>query len=61
MSTKTTAPDGWKPPSTAPRDGYDFEYLCSDGKVRIGVLAERIHRDPRMIGWRRLENQHEQS
>ncbi len=49
-------PVGWSPPESVPEDGREFEYLCSDGKIRVGSLGHdmggSIKRDTRMIGWR---------
>lgn len=49
-------PEGWRHASTVPRDGYEFEYLRDDGSIRRGILAERIHKDPRMVAWRSIGN-----
>lgn len=54
---KTIAlPAGWRDPGTAPTNGQEFEYLCNDGRVRVGSLNNDLggstRRDDRMIGWR---------
>lgn len=45
----------WLPPDTAPTNGFEFEYLCDDNRIRRCSLGENVKRDPRMIGWRPIE------
>ena len=48
--------DTWQPAFTAPTNGYAFEYLTKNGKIKHGSLASNcggeIKRDPDMISWR---------